>query len=608
MRLSFGVTGSAVLVALSTMHTVATPGRLADAVDQARGADSIADFRDLATAAGLTARTVIGGEHTKDYILETTGGGVAILDYDNDGWPDIFLVNGARLAPPTTDAAPISHLYRNNGDGTFADVTAKAGVGGRGWGQGVCAADYDNDGDIDLFVTYYGDQVLYRNNGDGTFTDVTRQSGLSLSSPRWNTGAAFLDFDRDGHLDLFVSAYVSFADATRYAPGSRGDCLWKGLGVMCGPHGLTGSHNMLFRGNGDGTFSDVSEKAGLLAARPAFGFTPLVLDYDNDRWPDVYVANDSAASLLFHNNGNGTFKEVGLQAGVALTADGRAQAGMGVSAADYDRDGWLDIVKTNFDDDTPSLYRNLGRGLFDDVTRATGLGVNTRYLGWGTGFLDVDLDSWPDILIVNGHVYPEADRLGGRYSYEQSKLLYRNLGNGRFEDVSMRAGLALLVKKASRGAAFGDLFNMGRQDVVVNNMNDAPSLLHNCAAPAGHSLLVELVGTRSNRSAIGARVTVSVSGRRLIDEVRSGGSFCSQSDLRIHVGLGAQKRADRIEVAWPSGAAETITGVDADQLVVIREGGGVVRRAPLVRRALPGCETRADRDDSRFLAASSERR
>ena len=588
----FGAAGCLVLMALLAMPPGVTSARPLAALQRPTGsANPIADFRDLAAAAGLNARTVIGGERTKDFILETTGGGVAILDYDNDGWPDVFLVNGARLASSTTDAMPVSHLYRNSGDGTFADVTEKAGVGGRGWGQGVCAGDYDNDGDVDLFVTYYGDQVLYRNNGDGTFSDVTRQSGLSLSSPRWNTGAAFLDFDRDGHLDLFVSAYVSFADARRYPRGSRSDCFWKGLGVMCGPHGLAGSQNMLFRGNGDGTFSDVSEKAGLLAARPAFGFTPLVLDYDNDRWPDVYVANDSSASLLFHNNGNGTFKDVGLQAGVALTADGRAQAGMGVAAGDYNRDGLLDIVKTNFDDDTPSLYRNLGRGLFDDTTRAGGLGVNTRYLGWGTGFLDVDLDSWPDILIVNGHVYPEADRLGGQYSYAQSTLLYRNLGNGRFEDVSMRAGPALLVKKASRGAAFGDLFNTGQQDVVVNNMNDAPSLLHNCTALEGHSLLVELVGTRSNRSAIGARVTVSVSGRRLIDEVRSGGSFCSHNDLRITVGLGAQKRADRIEVAWPSGAADVVTGVDADQLVVIREGSGVVRRAPLVRRALPACTT-----------------
>ncbi len=552
----------------------------------------LADFRDIAAAAGLTARTVIGGERTKQYILETTGGGAAILDYDDDGWPDIFLVNGARLGASATDAEPVSHLYRNKGDGTFTDVTDKAGVGGRGWGQGVCAGDYDNDGHVDLFVTYYGHQILYRNNGDGTFSDVTRRSGLSLSNPRWNTGCAFLDFNRDGRLDLFVSAYVDYADAMRDSPGSHNNCFWKGLGVMCGPHGLAGSSNALYRGNADGTFSDVSETAGLLKARPAYGLTPLVLDYDNDGWPDVYVANDSSASLLFHNNGNGTFREVGLQAGVALNADGRAQAGMGVSAADYDRDGWLDIVKTNFDDDTTSLYRNLGGGTFDDATVAGGLGVNTKYLGWGVGFIDVDLDSWPDIFIVNGHVYPEADRLGGRYSYDQQKLVYRNLGNGRFEDASMRAGPGVLAKKAARGAAFGDLFNAGRQDVVVNNMNGAPSLLHDCAPPAGHSLVVQLIGARSNRSAIGARVTATVAGRRLIDEVRSGGSFCSQNDLRIHMGLGARSRVDRLEVAWPSGVADVVSGVDADQLVVIRETGGVVRREPLARRTLAACASR----------------
>jgi enediyne biosynthesis protein E4 len=539
--------------------------------------ESVADFRDLAAAAGLNARTIIGGERTKQYILETTGGGVGIVDYDEDGWPDIFLVNGAQLAKSDEESTPVSHLYRNNHDGTFADVTEKARISGSGWGQGVCAGDYDNDGHIDLFVTYYGHQVLYRNNGDGTFNDLTRASGLSQSKPRWNTGCAFLDFNRDGRLDLFVSAYVDYADATRYAPASRDNCFWKGVGVMCGPHGLAGSHNALFRGNADGTFTDVSETAGLLKARPAFGLTPLVVDYDNDRWPDVYVANDSNASLMFHNNRDGTFKEVGLQTGVALTADGRAQAGMGVAAGDYNRDGWLDLIKTNFDDDTTSLYKNLGGNAFDDATVAGGLGVNTQYLGWGTGFIDFDLDSWPDIFIVNGHVYPEADRLGGRYSYEQQKLLYRNLGNGRFEDVSARGGPGVLAKKAARGAAFGDLFNTGRQDVVVNNMHDRPSLLHDCASRAGHALVVQLAGTRSNRSAIGARVTVHVAGRQLIDEVRSGGSFCSQNDLRIHMGVGAHSRVDRIEIAWPSGATDTVAGVDADQLVVIREGSGMIR-------------------------------
>jgi hypothetical protein len=559
------------------------------AFQNVKAPEPLADFRDLAAAAGLNARTVIGGERTKQYILETTGGGVAIVDYDSDGWPDIFLVNGARLSPSSEGAAPVSHLYRNNHDGTFADVTDKAGVAGKGWGQGVCAGDYDNDGHIDLFVTYYGHQVLYRNNGDGTFSDVTRAGGLSLSRPRWNTGCAFLDFNRDGRLDLFVSAYVDYADATRYAPGSRDNCFWKGLGVMCGPHGLAGSSNALYRGNPDGTFTNVSEEARLLKPRPAYGLTPLVLDYDNDGWPDVYVANDSSASLLFHNNGNGTFKEVGLQAGVALNADGRAQAGMGVGAGDYDRDGWLDIVKTNFDDDTTSLYRNLGGGTFEDASVSGGLGVNTAYLGWGTGFIDFDLDSWPDIFIVNGHVYPEADRIGGRYGYDQPKLVYRNLATGRFADVSKRTGPGVAARKAARGAAFGDVFNSGRQDVVVNNMNDSPTLLHDCAPSAHHSLVVQLIGTRSNRSAIGARVTVQLAGRRLIDEVRSGGSFCSQSDLRIHTGLGARTRADRIEVAWPSGAADAVAGVDADQLVVIREGAGVVRREPLARGALAAC-------------------
>ena len=375
--------------------------------------------------------------------------------------------------------------------------------------------------------------MLYRNNGDGTFSDVTRASGLSLPSPRWNTGAAFLDFDRDGHLDLFVSAYVAYEDATRYPRGSRDGLLLERARASCAVRrAWQGLRTCCFAGTATARSATSPSSAGLLKARPAFGFTPLVLDYDNDGWPDVYVANDSTASLLFHNNHDGTFKEVGLQAGVALTADGRAQAGMGLSAADYNRDGWLDLVKTNFDDDTPSLYRNLGGGTFEDATGRAGLGATRVILGWGIGFIDFDLDSWPDIFIVNGHVYPEADRVGGRYSYEQRKLLYRNLGNGRFEDVSDRAGPGILEKRAARGAAAGDLFNTGRQDIVVNNMHSTPTLLHNCAQVSGHSLLLQLVGTRSNRSAIGARVTVHLGTRRLIDEVRSGGSFCSQNDLR----------------------------------------------------------------------------
>ena len=548
-----------------------------------------ARFVDLASAAGLTGRTIIGGERTKDYILETTGGGVAIVDYDGDGWPDVFLVNGSRLGGFGTDGPPPSRLYRNLGDGTFVDVTDRSGLAHRGWGQGVCAGDYDNDGRVDLFVTYHGQSVLYRNQGGGVFSDTTRAAGLA-GPDRYGTGCAFLDYDRDGRLDLFVSAYVAHEEAVRYRPGTGQSCSWKGFVVMCGPAGLRGAQNVLFHGNGDGTFTDVSQAAGILRAAPSFGFTPLVLDYDNDGWPDVYVTNDSRASLLFHNEHDGTFKERGLIAGAALTADGRAQAGMGAAAADYDRDGWLDIAKTNFDDDTTSLYRNLGDGAFEDTSLPAGLGVNDRYLGWGVGFPDFDLDGWPDLLIVNGHVYPEADRAVARYTYEQRKVLYRNLGNGRFEDVSLRAGPGIAMRKAARGAAFGDLFGGGRLDVVVNNMNDTPSLLHDCAPTDRHALVVALEGTRSNRSAIGARVVVQAGGRRLVDEVRSGGSFCSQSDLRLHFGLAASAVADRIEVVWPSGAREVVTGVAADQAIVIREGAGLAG-ARAFRTLKPGASS-----------------
>jgi hypothetical protein len=544
-----------------------------------------ARFVDAAGGAGLTSRTVIGGERTKDYILETTGGGVALLDYDDDGWLDVFLVNGARTGE---DPLP-SRLYRNRGDGTFTDVTGASGLDRRGWGQNACAGDYDNDGRVDLFVTYYGQSVLYRNRGAGQFGDVTQAAGLT-GPGRYGTGCAFLDYDRDGRLDLFVSAYVAFDDAVRYPPGTPGqNCSWKGLAVMCGPAGLRGAPNVLYRGNQDGTFTDVSERAGIAKPAPAYGFTPLVLDYDNDGWPDVYVANDSRASLLFHNERNGTFAERGLMAGAALTADGRAQAGMGVAAADYDRDGWLDIAKTNFDDDTTSLYRNLGDGSFEEVSASAGLGVNNRYLGWGIGFPDVDLDGWPDLLSVNGHVYPEADRIGGRYAYAQRKVVYRNQGDGRFEDVSERSGPGIALAKAARGAAFGDLFNRGRVEVVVNNMNDAPTLLYDCAPRAGHALVVRLEGVRSNRSAIGARVVVHTGGRRLVDEVRSGGSFGSQNDLRLHFGLGASAQAERVEVAWPSGARDVLTGVSAGRTVVIREGAGLRGAQPFRAPKVSAC-------------------
>ena len=542
---------------------------------QAQDGPAVANFVDIAARAGLTAKTIIGGVNKKEYILETTGGGVGLFDYDNDGWLDIFLVNGSRLDGFKPGEEPTNHLFRNNRDGTFTEVTEKAGLVHHGWGQGVCVADYDGDGNLDLFVTYYGYNVLYHNNGDGTFTDVTRQSGLMTSKEEWSTGAAFLDYDRDGRPDLFVVHYVAYEDATRY-PYGQGPCVWHGLPVMCGPKGLRGTKNTLYRNNGDGTFSDVSDTAGILKVAARYGFTPLVLDYDNDGWPDIYVANDSCASSLFHNNHNGTFTEEGILAGAAFNADGRTQAGMGVSAGDFDNDGWLDIVKTNFSDDRSTFYRNRRDRTFEDVTLAAGLGANIRYLGWGVKFLDFDNDGWLDIFIVNGHVYPEVDTDRLESTYEERKILYLNKRDGTFEDASMRSGPGVLIKKCSRGAAFGDLFNCGQIDIVINNMHDTPTLLRNFAPNSNHALLLRLVGARSNPSPLGARVTVQVENRRMINEVRAGGSFCSQNDLRLHFGLGINTLADQIEIQWPSGKREVLRNVAGDRLVVIREGSGLV--------------------------------
>jgi enediyne biosynthesis protein E4 len=534
----------------------------------------VANYFDIAEKAGVMAKSVIGGEKSKQYILETTGGGVAIFDYDNDGWPDIFLVNGSRLEGFPKGQEPTSHLYHNNHDGTFTDVTEKAGLVHTGWGQGVCVGDYDGDGNLDLFVTYYGKNVLYHNNGDGTFTDVTQKSGLLTSEPAFSTGAAFLDYDRDGHLDLFVSHYTAYEDAAKYGPGSEEGCHYKGMAVFCGPRGLKGSVNTLYHNNGDGTFTDVSKKAGIITDGH-YGFTPLVLDYDNDGWPDVYVADDSTASLLFHNNRDGTFTEVGSLAGVGYNEDGREQGGMGVEAGDYDGDGFLDIIKTNFDADTSTLYHNRGDGTFDDVTFAAGVGGNTKYVGWGVGFIDFDNDGWPDIFMVNGHVYPELDNAGLVTSYLERKILYQNKGNGTFEDVSLRSGTGVAAKSLARGAAFGDLFNTGQLNVVINNMNGTPNLLVNLAPTSNHALSVQLVGKPPNAFAIGARVLVYVKEHRMIDEVRSGGSFCSQNDLRMHFGLGTATQVDKIEVRWPDGSVEILKDIPGDQRILIRQGKGL---------------------------------
>ncbi len=532
-------------------------------------------FVNVARNAGLRARNVYGAERRNRYLLETTGCGVAFFDYDNDGWLDIFLVNGTNFDSKfPAGETPTNRLFRNNRDGTFTDVTVKAGLVRSGWGQGCCIGDFDNDGHDDLFVTYWGDCVLYHNNGDGTFTDVTAKSGVSTRTAsglkRWNTGCAFLDYDRDGRLDLFVANYIDFDPKTAPLPES-GPCLYKNLMVACGPPGLPGGKNILFHNNGDGTFTDVSSKVGILNTQGTYSLGVLVFDFDNDGWPDIYVANDSSPSALYKNNHDGTFTDIGIEAGVAYSADGKAQAGMGVGAADYDGDGRLDIVKTNFAGDTSNLYRNAGKDTFEETTMMAGLGRNTRFLGWGAGFLDFDNDGWPDIFLSNGHVYPEVGETAAESGYRQRKVVYRNLGNGRFADVSLELGPGIAELAPARGCAFGDFDNDGDIDVVVNCINDYPQLLRCDSALKNNWIKVKVVGMKSNRSGIGARVICTAGGRRQIDDVRSGGSYLSQSDLRVHFGVGRAESVD-LEVRWPSGEVDRLAGVRANQVVTVVEG------------------------------------
>jgi enediyne biosynthesis protein E4 len=543
------------------------------------------NFVNVAKESGLKVATVFGGAHKNKYLLETTGCGVAFYDYDNDGWLDIFLVNGTRLEGFPPGQAPTNRLFKNNRDGTFTDVTAKAGLAHSGWGQGVCIGDYDNDGYEDLFVAYFGKNVLYHNNGDGSFTDVTGRAGIAGNGKRWNSGCAFVDYDRDGKLDLFVANYIDLDLATAPVPES-GPCLYKGVMVACGPPGLSGGKNILFHNNGDGTFTDVSQNSGILQASGTYGLGVLTGDFDNDGWPDIYVANDSAPSALYQNQKNGKFVDIALEAGCALSADGKPQAGMGASAADYDLDGNLDIVKTNFAGDTPSLYHNLGGATFEDATFPAGLGKHTQYLGWGCGFFDFDNDGWPDILICNGHVYPEVEQLRTEAGYEQRKLLYRNLRNGKFEDISESAGPGISVPSASRGCAFGDFDNDGDVDFVVNCVNDVPQLIRCDSSLDNTWIKIRTIGTKSNRSGIGARLrcVVEMPGEakphQQIDEVRSGGSFFSQNDLRVHFGLGRARKVDLLEIHWPSGVVDTLKDVAVNQLVYVKEGEGIVGKMP----------------------------
>jgi hypothetical protein len=535
-------------------------------------------FVDVARPAGLLEPIIYGGLEQKRFIIETNGCGVAFIDYDNDGYLDILLLNGSRLEPFPKGKEPAIKLYRSNRAGSFIDVSARSGLGSTGWASGICLGDYDGDGYDDLFVTYWGRNVLYRNNGNGTFKDVTQKARLDAKVVRWGSGSTFIDYDRDGDLDLFVANYLKFDLKTAAEPGKSPNCMWKGIPVNCGPKGLPTDTNLFYRNNGDGTFTDVSDASGVSKVNGRYPMTAVVTDFNDDGWPDIYVACDSTASILYRNNTDGTFTDVALETGSAYNEDGRAQAGMGVAIGDYDGDGYLDIFKTHFADDLPVLYRNTGRGFFEDASRAAGFD-HTRFVQWGTGLADFDNDGWLDILTVTGNVYPEVEKHFKEYPHRSPRLVYQNLRNGRFKDVSAHCGPGAITPHSSRGCAFGDFDNDGDPDVLVMNMNEPPSLLRNDCVAGNNWLELKLIGTKSNRTAIGARVRLKTGARLQVREVVSQSSYYSHSDLRLHFGLGRNKRIDQIELRWPNGQTEIIKDVAANQIVVIKEGSGIVKQA-----------------------------
>ncbi|MXZ35458.1 MAG: CRTAC1 family protein [Acidobacteria bacterium] len=524
-------------------------------------------FEDVAAEAGLDFQHYSGSPE-KRYILESMSGGVAWIDFDRDGWMDLFLVNGGRWEELVQGKRTVSNaLYRNNGDGTFTDVTDKAGVGNRHWGMGVAAGDYDNDGWVDLFVCNYGPNTLYRNNGDGTFRDVTAAAGVG--DGRWAVSASFGDYDADGLLDLYVTNTVQFD----YKDPDPMECHYRGITVQCGPLGMVGDSDILYRNSGDGTFSDVSEKAGVSEVTPSYGLGAIWSDYDNDGDLDLYVANDQMANFLFRNQGDGTFEETGLFAGAAFSDDGTAQGSMGVDFGDYDRDGLLDIYITHFSDDYNTLFRNLGQGRFRDMTRGAGLTFSSwPMVGWGTGFVDLDHDGWEDIFAANGHVFPQVDGYKIGTSFHQRSQVFRNLGKGKFQEVS--AGLDKLKSWSSRGVAFADYDNDGDIDVAVNNLDGVPWLLKNQkGSEAGNWLMLSLEGTRTNRSAIGARVSLETAEGKQMREVRGGSSYESTHDFRVHFGLGRLETVKKLTVRWTDGTTQDFENLAVNRIYRLKEGG-----------------------------------
>jgi hypothetical protein len=539
-------------------------------------------FTDIAAQAGLTQPIVYGAPGEVTYIVESMGGGCAFFDYDNDGWMDIFILGGRRLdgIPPGSG----NRLYHNNRDGSFSDVTDKAGLSDPGWATGVCVGDYNNDGFEDLFLTYYGHNRLYRNNGDGTFTDVAAQAGLLHPGNRFGAGCTFLDYNRDGHLDLFVANYVDFDIATAPKPDIHiATCSYQGVAVYCGPRGLPLPTQALYRNNGDGTFADVSKASGIESVQTSYGLTAVSFDVDEDGWPDIFVAADSTPSLLFMNNHDGTFREEGLSRGLAYSGDGQEMAGMGIAVGDYDLDGHLDIFKTHFQLQSNGLYRCSGHGQFEDVSVQAGIDADRRFVSWGDGIVDLDNDGWPDIFYATGNVYPNLEHVSPRFPSSSQAILFRNLRNGKFATMGEEAGSAMTARHCSRGCAFGDFDNDGDLDILVMNQNEPPSLLRNDAPPGNNWIKVRLEGTKSNRSAIGARVLVRYGSRVQAQAVMSQSSYLSSNDPRLHFGLGKETTAS-VEVHWPSGAVEQFKSLPANQLVTLREGVGPVKGRPFSSR------------------------